>query len=80
MELKKITIEANIPERWENEFLDLLATMQFCGAVGTSQELTFYSDGDGDFFPKFYVNGNPIDMRRIRVRDTEKLRKEFDAG
>jgi hypothetical protein len=49
----KFSIEVDMPERWVPQFLGMLAYMQCLGGVGSSRLLTFYSDGDGDFRPKF---------------------------
>jgi hypothetical protein len=45
----KVTMET----RWIPVFLAMLKRMQSLGNVGASRKLTFYSDGDGDFHPKF---------------------------
>ena len=45
----KVTMEI----RWIPVFLAFLKRMQSLGNVGSSRKLTFFSDGDGDFHPKF---------------------------
>lgn len=40
-------------ERWVPDFLGMLQKMQYLGYIGCSREITFFSDGDGDFRPKF---------------------------
>lgn len=75
----KFTVECEMEERWKDYFLSFLKTMEFFGQAGHSELLGFYSDGDGDFRPKF------------NIKDTEYTPKEsvvskktavnfFDAG
>ena len=49
----EITIKAKMNERWVNDFLSMLKYMESCGNMGHSAVIGFYSDGDGDFRPKF---------------------------
>jgi len=56
----KITIECEMKDRWVPQFLALLQRMQFMGNMGSSRTLGFYADGDGDFRPKFTVDGKNI--------------------
>ena len=51
------TITATMRERWAAQFIGLLKAMQTNGSVGHSEMLRFYSDGDGDFRPKFDIGG-----------------------
>lgn len=84
----KITIKCNIPDRWVNDFLSLLYTMQRCGRSGMSRMLGFYSDGDGDFRPKFKVEtkDGPKDIDKLpdfidKCKYTEEVSHfNFDAG
>ncbi|MBR6647149.1 MAG: hypothetical protein IKL09_06515 [Clostridia bacterium] len=75
----KFMVECEMEERWKDYFLSFLKTMEFFGQAGHSELLGFYSDGDGDFRPKF------------NIKDTEYTPKEsvvskkttvnfFDAG
>lgn len=50
---KTFTVECTMEERWIPEFYMFLAKMQTNGKMGHSELLGFYSDGDGDFRPKF---------------------------
>ena len=50
---EKFTIEVEMEVRWIPYFLAMLKRMQSLGSVGASRRLTFFSDGDGDFHPKF---------------------------
>jgi hypothetical protein len=47
------TIEVEMSERWVSHFLAMLKTMQAYGNLGCSRTVAIYSDGDGDFRPKF---------------------------
>ena len=47
------TIRCELPTRWVPHFLGLLGQMQYLGGVGSSRVVSIYSDGDGDFRPKF---------------------------
>jgi len=51
-----INIKADIPDRWKDEFISMLKRMQLFGEMGHSGWIGLYSDGDGDFRPKFEVN------------------------
>ena len=53
---KTFTISCTMEERWINHFLSLLSYMEFCGKIGHSSLIGFYSDGDGDFRPEFNPN------------------------
>ena len=47
------TINVEMSERWVPHFLAMLKTMQAYGSIGCSRTVAIYSDGDGDFRPKF---------------------------
>ena len=64
----KFTVECEMEERWKDYFLSFLKTMEFFGQAGHSELLGFYSDGDGDFRPKF------------NIKDTEYTPKESTAS
>ena len=55
---KEVTfnIKATMNERWVDDFCSMLNWMQSCGDLGHSSLVGFYSDGDGDFRPKFEVD------------------------
>lgn len=73
--METIIIKAEIDERWVSKFLTMLKTMQFLGNIGSSREITFYSDGDGDFRPKFQFD------KEIPIEEIELEREYFfDAG
>lgn len=47
------TINVTMKNRWVPHFLSMLKYFQYLGGVGSSRQVTFYADGDGDFRPKF---------------------------
>lgn len=49
----QIVIDAKMEERWVGQFIGMLEQMQLLGRIGASRTLAFFSDGDGDFNPKF---------------------------
>lgn len=50
------TITATMDKHWVNTFCSMLKYMEHCGDIGHSSNITFYSDGDGDFRPKFNID------------------------
>jgi hypothetical protein len=55
MNKRKFIIECEIPERWINDFCTMLKTMEFYGNAGHSEVVGIFSDGDGDFRPRFNI-------------------------
>lgn len=55
---KEVTfdIKVTMNERWVDDFCSMLNWMQSCGDLGHSSIVGFYSDGDGDFRPKFEID------------------------
>lgn len=49
----QFNIRVTMSERWVNNFCSMLHWMESCGKLGHSSMIEFYSDGDGDFRPKF---------------------------
>jgi hypothetical protein len=47
------TINVTMQKRWTPHFLSMLRAMQNYGAIGSSRHICIYSDGDGDFRPRF---------------------------
>lgn len=73
---KTIIIAATMEERWLPSFLSFLKELEKNGERGHSEPVGFYSDGDGDFRPKFdfdieYEEDRPryISGRTIKVYD-----------
>jgi len=74
----KFTIEVDMQDRWVPQFLGMLKYMQQLGGLGSSRTLTFYSDGDGDFRPKFDWDYE-LPIERDGINDINGNRF-FDAG
>ena len=53
---KTFNIEVTMNERWVDDFCSMLKWMESCGNLGHSSIVGFYSDGDGDFRPKFKID------------------------
>ena len=49
------TINITMNSRWVDDFCSMLKWMESCGNIGHSSFVGFYSDGDGDFRPKFDI-------------------------
>lgn len=66
---KSFTINVEMEERWVDDFCSMLKEMERLGDIGSSKFLAFYSDGDGDFRPKFNFDTNcnktQSDLKRI---------------
>ena len=61
MELVKVKLEFTISKRWIKKFIEFLNCLRWCGDVGASRVVAFYSDGDGDFVIKdMKLNGIDI--------------------
>lgn len=65
---KSFTITCEMEERWINHFMSFLHMIQSYGNLGHSAALAFYSDGDGDFRPKFTSD---IKWERVDGMSTE---------
>lgn len=64
--MKKIKLEVEMEDRWVPVFLSFLRTMESNGNIGHSETLAIYSDGDGDFRPKFhnvFIDGRHINFQ-----------------
>ena len=75
----KFTVECEMEERWKDYFLSFLKTMEFFGQAGHSELLGFYSDGDGDFRPKFNIKDTEYTPKELIV-SKETTINFFDAG
>lgn len=64
---KTFTITVTMKRRWIPHFLAMLKYMEQLGNLGGSRLVSLYSDGDGDFRPKFNwdetlpSNGIPVE-------------------
>jgi hypothetical protein len=77
-DITEFTIKCSMRSRWVPHFLAMLKYMQQLGGLGSSRMVSFYSDGDGDFRPKFEwdstlaSDANPI--------SDNKGDRTYDAG
>jgi hypothetical protein len=76
---KKFTIECEMNERWIPHFLSMLKYMQQLGGLGSSRQVAIYSDGDGDFRPKFTFDDELLTEVKKPVVDN-KGNRTYDAG
>lgn len=71
-------IKCSMRRRWIPHFLGMLRYMQHLGNWGSSREVTIYSDGDGDFRPKFeWDDSLPENGEPIKDDDGHRV---YDAG
>lgn len=73
----KFTIEVEMQDRWIPHFLSMLSYMEELGAIGSSRQVTFLSDGDGDFRPKFSWDFQTDEMAPRKDEDGHRF---YDAG
>lgn len=76
-------IEVTMNSRWVNDFCSMLKYMEYCGNIGHSSVVGFYSDGDGDFRPKFNINkefGKTNGYWQKDGKELPNLEVIFDAG
>ncbi len=77
----KFTIKVEMSARWVPHFLAMLRTMQAYGNIGRSRTVAIYSDGDGDFRPKFSWSPALNDCAKPKKPSGEQLVDVlFDAG
>ena len=79
MKVEKFTIEVEMGERWVPHFMSFLKKMENNGKSGCSRLIGFYSDGDGDFQPKFKSD---ISFERVEPHDSHDsvCHYHYDAG
>ncbi len=84
-ETKEFTIKCKMNERWIPHFLGMLKRMEYLGNLGSSRWVGFYSDGDGDYRPKFeWDKGLPVPAPPLKVEEPHQPPLsdgyDFDAG
>lgn len=52
----EFNIKCYMKARWVNQFCSFLKQMEKNGNTGNSEIISFMSDGDGDFRPKFEIS------------------------
>ena len=71
-------IKCRMKDRWVPQFQTMLKYMQYLGEVGSSRSVTIFSDGDGDFRPKFKFNLETEVVKPISGEDSGE--HYYDAG
>ena len=74
---QEFTIKCKMRKRWVPHFYAMLKQMERYGSLGCSRNLSFYSDGDGDFRPKFDID---IDVEEAEPRHNVDGACFYDAG
>lgn len=78
-------VTCTMPERWADAFCSMLSMMEKNGNIGHSSIIGFYSDGDGDYRPKFQIDREYHEgycCRKEKLIDEEKMPRPevlFDA-
>lgn len=75
----EFVVKCKMNKSCANEFLSFLATLSDNGKIGHSELIGFYSDGDGDFRPKFETNIKYNRKKPIKSRELDSI-NFFDAG
>lgn len=73
---REITIKVKMEERWINDFCSMLKMMENLGDIGSSKIVGIYSDGDGDFRPKFIID---TDFEKVHSKINKIDMKIYDA-
>lgn len=74
----RFIIECEMEDRWVPHFLSMLKYMQQLGSLGGSRKVGIYSDGDGDFHPKFnWDDALPVGAKPTIDDNGDRL---YDAG
>ncbi len=72
------TVQCTMKARWVPHFLAMLKYHQQLGSLGSSREVSFYADGDGDYRPKFeWDQSLPSDAKPTSDCGGDRL---YDAG
>jgi hypothetical protein len=75
---KTFTIKCTMSTRWIPQFLSMLKYMARLGGQGSSRIVSLYSDGDGDFRPKFEWDEElAVEVEPLRDENGDHL---YDAG
>lgn len=73
---KKFTIEVEMEERWIDCFMSMLNKMERLGKLGSSRTVSMFSDGDGDFQPRF-----KSDVEWEKIESNISIdNNDYDAG
>ena len=75
--MKEFTIKVRMQERWIPHFMSMLKYMESLGSFGCSRKVGIYSDGDGDFRPKFEADIELEEKEPVSDSDGDRI---YDAG
>ena len=75
----RFTVHCTMKRRWASQFIGMLKRMQHLGSIGSSRNVIFYADGDGDFRPQFECEDQTINTSdpALQYKNGDTL---FDAG
>lgn len=73
-------IKCTMNKRWVPYFMSMLKKMQYLGSVGSSRVVALYSDGDGDFRPKFEIEEKINFDEQDTITTDRKPDFLYDAG
>ena len=78
---KNFNVNVTMEERWVPYFLEFLKYMESFGQLGHSGQLGFYSDGDGDFRPKFSfdISYDKSNLHIIERHEIIKKKELYDS-
>lgn len=76
-ETTDFNIKVTMKNRWIPHFCSMLNYMEQMGNIGSSREVGIYSDGDGDFRPKFDFDIDYKIVEPVSDNDGDVL---YDAG
>jgi len=72
------TVNCTMTRRWASQFIGMITYMQQLGGNGSSRNVTFYADGDGDYRPKFTWDDQSINIAKpVTYKSGDTF---FDAG
>ena len=66
-------VECTMNKRWARQFIGMLKRMQELGGVGSSREVKFFADGDGDFRPTFKIESDSTAFEVSKGQGKENL-------
>ena len=79
---RTFTINCKMEERWIASFIKMLDSMNYCGAIGHSEYVGLYADGDGDFRPTFDYDKvlSVIGDKPLTIKNPSGQMTMYDAG
>jgi hypothetical protein len=75
--MAEFDVKCKMKARWVPHFLSMLAEMENLGDIGSSRFVSIFSDGDGDFRPKF---SHRVQYDKVEANIGKGYAREFDAG